>query len=87
MEVLAFSVFTYISIMGTQTSGSLKIERSASHYSKLDRKLSTICFSLASDASEIFPSALKEKAGQVKKKKKKIRKNPNDKEQNKKHCC
>lgn len=61
MEVLAFSVFTYISIMGTRTGSSLKIERSASHYSKLDRKLSTTCFSLVSDASEILPSALKEK--------------------------
>ena len=59
MEVLAFSVFTYISRMGTQTGGSLKIKRSAIHYSKLDRKFSTICFSLASDASEILPSALK----------------------------
>lgn len=61
MEVLAFSVFTYISIMGTQTSSSLKIKRSAIHYSKLDRKVSTICFSLASDASEILPSALKQR--------------------------
>lgn len=61
MEVLAFSVFTYISVMGTRTGSSLKIERSAKHYSKLDRKLSTICFSLASDASEILPSALQGK--------------------------
>lgn len=66
MEVLAFSVFTCISIMGTQTGSSLKIKRSAIHYSKLDRKFSTICFSLASDASEIWPSALKQKTGQVK---------------------
>lgn len=63
MEVLAFSVFTYISIMGTQTDSSLKVGRSASHYSKLDRKLRTICFSLASDASEILPSALRDKTG------------------------
>ena len=64
MEVLAFSVFTYISIMGTQTGSSLKIKRSAAiHYSKLDRKVSTVCFSLASDASEILPSALKQKTG------------------------
>lgn len=61
MEVLAFSVFTYISVMGRQTGRSLKVKTSASHYSKLDRKLSTICFSLASDASEIFPSALRDK--------------------------
>lgn len=62
MEVLAFSVFTYISFMGGRRTGrSLKIKTSASHYSKLDRKLSTICFSLASDASEIFPSALRDK--------------------------
>lgn len=59
MEVLAFSVFTYISIMGTQTGSSLKNKKSAILYSKLDRKVSTICFSLASDASEILPSALK----------------------------
>lgn len=63
MEVLAFSVFTYISITGTQTGGSLKIKRSAVHYSKLDRKFSTTCFSLVSDASEILPSALKKKKG------------------------
>lgn len=55
---LAFSVFTYISRMGTHTCSSLKIKRSAIHYSKLDRKVSTICFSLASDASEILPSDL-----------------------------
>lgn len=61
MEVLAFSVFTYISVMGRQTGRSLKIKTSASHYSKLDRKVSTICFSLVSDASEIFPSALRDK--------------------------
>lgn len=61
MEVLAFSVFTCISIMRTQTSSSLRIRRSAIYYSKLDRKFSTICFSLASDASEILPSALKKK--------------------------
>lgn len=30
------------------------------HYSKLDKKLSTICFSLASDVSEILPSALEQ---------------------------
>lgn len=65
MEVLAFSVFTYISLMRTQTGSSLKIKRSAIHYSKLDRKFRTICFSLASDASEILPSALKQKTGQV----------------------
>lgn len=66
MEVLTFSVFTYISILGTQTGGSLKINSSAFLYSKLDRKFRTTCFSLASDASEILPSALKQKTGQVK---------------------
>lgn len=60
MEVLAFSVFTYISRMGTQTGSSLKIKTSAILYSKLDRKVSTSCFSLASDASEIIPSALEQ---------------------------
>lgn len=34
MEVLAFSVLTYISMMGRQTGGSLKIKRSAFHLLK-----------------------------------------------------
>ena len=61
MEVLAFSVFTYISITGTKTESSLKNDRSANHYSKLDRKVRTSCFSVASDFSEIMPSTLKQK--------------------------
>lgn len=60
MEVLAFSVFTYISEVGTQ------IKRSAILYSKLDRKFRTTCFSLASDPSEIWPSILKQTTDHVK---------------------
>ena len=66
MEVLAFSVFTYISEVGTQTGSSLKIKRSAILYSKLERKFRTTCFSLVSDTSEIWPSILKQTTDHVK---------------------